>query len=176
MVRVLGSSFERVPLPDLKDVVYYRQNKEYTDHEYETSKDLRKAIEKGKLTLLSREEAIRGSIASGTSVDIGAEIKAAIRDHLGVSSSTIDSRQIAREIAPIVAEMVRQEMSRIPLMTVMRESVMPTVSKSTFTGPEYVPTVTTEGMSANITAKNTETSGDAANDALAALRRMRTGT
>lgn len=169
MVRVLGSSAERVPIPDLKDVVYYRQVKEYTDHEYEASKDLRKAIDKGKLTLLGREEPLRGSIVNeGKTVDIGAEIRAALRE---VNGHNLNAQQVAREIAPIVAEMVRQEISRI---SVVSKEVVPATVSSAFVGPEYVPTVTTEGMSASIEARTTETSADSANDALAALRKLRT--
>lgn len=49
MVRVIGNSIERVILNDISDVIYYRQQKEYTDQEFARSRDLDRAIKSGKL-------------------------------------------------------------------------------------------------------------------------------
>lgn len=42
MVRILGNSPERVRIKDLNDVIYYKQQKDYSDQEFEGSKDLQK--------------------------------------------------------------------------------------------------------------------------------------
>ena len=52
MVRVLGNSPERVPIEDLNDIIYYKQLKDYTDQEYEKSRDLKRAINNGKLAII----------------------------------------------------------------------------------------------------------------------------
>lgn len=62
MVRILGNSPERVKILDLNDVIYYRQQKEYTDQEYESSRDLKKEIEKGRLSLLEQNEVRKNQI------------------------------------------------------------------------------------------------------------------
>jgi hypothetical protein len=59
MIRVLGNSPERIKINDLSDVIYYRQQKEYTDQEYENSRDLKREIDKGRVTLLERRESLK---------------------------------------------------------------------------------------------------------------------
>ena len=173
MVRVLGNSSERVPLRDLNDVVYYRQVKEYSDHDYETSRDLNKALAAGKLTFLERVEPVKGSIDVGKSngVSVGDEVRAALREMMPVQSQP-DMGAMAREVAPVVAEMVRQEISKLSLTQIVTSGGTPSTVLPGFMGPEYVPTVTTEGMISNVEAKTTEASGEGTDDALAVLRRM----
>jgi len=173
MVRVLGNSSERVVLHDLKDVIYYRQTKEYSDQEYETSRDLQRALAQNRLILLERQNSIRGSVERVTGgVDVGQEIRAALREMMP-SQPDVDVKSVAREIAPVVAEIVRQELSRLPVQVATGSGNVPAAGVSSFIGPEYVPTVTTEGMVSNVEAKTTETSSEGTEDALAILRRMK---
>lgn len=161
---------ERVLLRDLQDVVYYRQVKDYTDQEYEASKDLRNALNLGKLTKIDHTLSVRGSSSiSAASGDIAAEVRAAIRDSMPASQS-MDHAALARELAPVVAGIVRQEMASMPSYRPTQE--VGTGKVPTFVDPSYVPTVTTEGMTSNIEAKETAVSGNDADDALAMLRRM----
>lgn len=53
MIKVLGNDTERVKLTDLNDVVYYKQEKIYSDDDYNRSRDLKRNIENGRLTKLS---------------------------------------------------------------------------------------------------------------------------
>lgn len=59
MVRVMGNSPERVKILDLSDVIYYRQQKEYTDQEFEGSRDLQKEIRKGRITVVERFQTMK---------------------------------------------------------------------------------------------------------------------
>jgi hypothetical protein len=172
MVRVLGNSIERVPVPDLNDVIYYRQIKEYTDQEYEASRDLRKELARGRLTELSRVPTVRGNVSEPVGkTDISAEIKAAVREAFSGQGPS-DMRSVARELAPIIAEIVRQEVAKIPSSgSPVSQNTAPT--RTSFVSPEYVPTISTEGMIGNIEAHQTQTSGTAADEALKALRAMK---
>jgi uncharacterized protein (DUF2252 family) len=173
MVRVLGTSVERVPIRDLQDVVYYRQVKEYTDQEYEASKDLRQALATSKLTLLEQRPMIRGEVqkTNGASVDIAAEVRAALRDAMP-TSTPVDSAGIVRDLAPVIAEIVRQEMSRMSVTSGSFVGQAPVRTAPTFIDPSYVPTVTTEGMRSSIEATQTKVSSSSADESLAMLRRM----
>jgi len=44
MVSLIGNSPERVAISDPKDVIYYRQVKEYTDQEFDSSRDLKREV------------------------------------------------------------------------------------------------------------------------------------
>ena len=168
MLRVLGNSSERVPLPDLKDVVYYQQVKEYTDSEYESSRDLKKELARGRLIIVSQVQAVRGEVVEGRADNIGAEIRAAVKEAFSSVPST-DTRAVVQELAPIVADIVRQEMARITVISgpVKQESV-----KSEFQGPEYVPTVSAEGMVGNIEAEKKAVSGSETENALNMLKKL----
>ena len=177
MIRVLGNSSERVEVKDLHDVIYYRQLKEYTDQQYEDSKDLKREIGKGRLAKIDEMAAIRGSVdvrAPGrvSSLEVR-DLKAALREVLpefkgnGVSEDSL--KRAVREIAPLIVDMVRQEVSKI--------SITGTKSKpkysSTFIGPEYIPDVKTEGMKDNIKVKEREVSADDVAANLAALKKLK---
>jgi hypothetical protein len=158
----------------LQDVIYYKQIKDFSDAEYESSRDLKKAIEKGKLTKLEGSSALRGSsdfapAAPGAGIGLD-ELRIAIREAMPGVQAPADLRGIARELAPIVADIVHQEMSRLPLSASTVSTARDTVSA--FQGPEYVPTVTTEGMTSNVEATATKVSGTEANDAISALRKL----
>lgn len=52
MIKVKGTDFKTVIVPDLHDRVYFGQERIYSDHQYASSKDLKKYIELGKLFVL----------------------------------------------------------------------------------------------------------------------------
>jgi len=68
MIKVIGNNHERVRLPDLGDVVYYKQVKVYTDEDYSRSKDLQKKIKDGELTII--EQSDKQNISYTPHVDI----------------------------------------------------------------------------------------------------------
>lgn len=182
MVRILGSSSERVVINDLNDVIYYRQLKEYTDQEFQASRDLQRARQDGRITVLEQTPAPRGSVGSGdapsqVSSNSGisvTDLRAVLREMLpemkvGGGVSGDDLRGAVRDIAPMIVEMVRQEVSKISVQGGSRTSVPTT---PVYVGPEYIPNVSTEGMVGNIEVKNTEMSAAGVEDNFAALRRL----
>jgi len=54
MILVLGNDPHKVDLPDLGDVVYFKQQKLFSDSQVAQSSDLRLAIKSGKLTVLQK--------------------------------------------------------------------------------------------------------------------------
>jgi hypothetical protein len=61
MLQVIGNTPQRVELKDLGDYVYYKQQKVFTDAQYNRSQDLQREIQKGSLTILKRTEEKNGS-------------------------------------------------------------------------------------------------------------------
>jgi hypothetical protein len=61
VVRVIGNSIERVILNDISDVIYYRQQKEYTDQEFARSRDLDREIKSGKLIKIEAVQSPRNN-------------------------------------------------------------------------------------------------------------------
>ena len=173
----MGNSVERVPLKDLSDVVYYKQVKNITDQEWEQSKDLKREIQKGRIIILEKNQSVRSSedttpytaSHNSNSLNIG-DLKTALREMLPEMKSEVDLRGAAREMAPIIVEVVRQEISK---MSVGVTSVSKVSTTAEFQDPTYVPTITTEGMISNVEARKTEVSFAGAEDALAVLRRLR---
>jgi len=177
MVRVLGNSSERVEIEDLHDVIYYKQLKEYTDQQYESSKDLKREIGKGRLVKIEVLPTPRGSIDTqapgrASSLEMG-DLKAALREVLpefkgnGISEDSL--KGAVREIAPLIVDMVRQEVSKISITGVESK---PKYSR-TFLGPEYIPDVKTDGMRDNVKAKEREVPADDIAANLAALKKLR---
>jgi hypothetical protein len=172
----MGNSTERVLIEDLNDVIYYKQIKEYTDQEFELSKALQRERAKTRIIVLEENKAMRGSEnscttspSSGSSFSIN-DLKSALREILpGMNSPPVDINGAMREVAPLIVDMVRQEISKISVTGTASAAE----SKSVFQDPSYVPTVSTEGMISNIEARKTEVSSAGANDALAALRRLK---
>ena len=54
MIHVLGNDPKKVELKDIRDCVYYKQQKIFSETQYNRSRDLKKAINKGSLTVLKR--------------------------------------------------------------------------------------------------------------------------
>ena len=179
MVRVIGNSPERVPLQDLGDVIYYRQIKDFTDDEYKQSKDLKKAIRQGKLSKIGKEKSSRGSAEiPGHSSSQEApltikDLKAVVRELIpSKNNGSSDLRQAVREIGPMIADMVRQEMSKIQVVGGTLSPTPTTIRKSDFKGPEYIPDVDTSGMVSNVEADERKASADDVDENLAALRKL----
>jgi hypothetical protein len=176
MIRILGNSPERVEIKDLHDFIYYRQLKDYTDQEYEESKDLKREIGKGRLAKIETIPALRGSVdvqvpGKISSLEIR-DLKAALREVLpefkgnGISEDSLKSA--LREIAPLIVDMVRQEVSKISITGVKSKP-----KTSTFIGPEYIPDISIEGMKESVKPKERKVTADDVADNLAALRKLK---
>lgn len=172
MVRILGNSSERVEVKDLNDIIYYRQLKEYTDQEYERSKDLKREIQNGRLAKIEELTALRGSVdiqrnsaSSVSAKDLRIALREVLPEFKGNGSEDIKSA--VREIAPLIVDMVRQEMSKISITGIKPKVVSP------FIGPEYIPEISTEGMKDSVKPKERKVSADDVADNLAALRKLK---
>lgn len=174
MVRIIGNSVERVPIPDLGDVVYYRQIKDYTDQDYERSKDLNREVAKGRLMVLENHASAKGGSGevpqpvNGSGVSLS-DLKQALKEHV----PQVDIKGALRDLAPMIADVVRQEVSRAG---VMGTAAAVSGVKLTFVETGYVPTVSTEGMVSNIAAKETAVDGSGTDDTLKLLRQMQKGS
>jgi hypothetical protein len=169
MIRIIGNSTERVRIPDLGDTVYYRQVKEYTDQEYESSKDLQRAVSSGRLAKIAVQVASRGSIPEGQVVSGAPAV------------SERDIRRIVREetslkdAIPSIVTMLRQEISDLIRQNpapVQTQQPVPEREFSKFNDPTFAPKVSTEGMTANIKLDSREANTGDVSSALAALRKL----
>jgi len=176
MIRIIGNSPERVSIKDLDDVIYYRQIKDYTDDEYKNSRDLKKAVNNGKVSKIEESKSPRGSSEiSGYGKDQESpinikDLKAVLREMLPKNNGSSDIAQAVREIGPLIADMVRQEMSRMPVVGTV-QGVSSSI-KNAFKGPEYIPDVNTDGMVSNVEADERTASADGVDENLAALRQL----
>lgn len=75
MYFVIGNSPKKVELKDLNDCVYYKQQKVYSDSQYQSSVDLKCAIERKSLIVLKKSEDSTGSFDVNT-VIVSSDIKA----------------------------------------------------------------------------------------------------
>jgi hypothetical protein len=178
MVRIIGNSPERVPIKDLDDIIYYRQIKDFTDDEYKNSRDLKKAINSGKVSKIEESKSPRGSSEipghgknQESPINIK-DLKAILREVLPKNNGSSDIAQAVREIGPLIADMVRQEMSKISIVGTAQPAVSASLINSAFKGPEYIPDVNTEGMISNVEADERTASADEVDENLAALRQL----
>ena len=74
MYYVIGNSPKKVDLKDLNDCIYYKQQKVYTDEQFNRSVDLQRAVERKLLVVLKKSEDKTGSFDIHTSV-IPSEVK-----------------------------------------------------------------------------------------------------
>jgi len=174
MVRILGNSPERIKINDLNDVIYYKQKKDYTDQEFDNSRDLQKEIRKGTITVLERFNSIRGVSGStespvtviNSSQPIGIdEIRRAVREEMSQGSSG----ELHRTLPGLINSLKQEILSTLSMAGV--GGVSPSVAS--FQGPEYIPTISTEGMVSNIEVEKRETAGDSVDSNLAALRKLK---
>lgn len=84
MYIIIGNSPKRVELKDLGDCVYYKQQKVFTDRQYEKSNDLKSAIERKDLLILRKIEEIKDTsdypveVTTGVSLDPTSDISSKI--------------------------------------------------------------------------------------------------
>jgi len=174
MVRVLGNSAERIEIKDLGEFIYYHQIKDFTDQQYEKSKDLKNEINKGRVAKIEVLKAPTGSTGvqgESTSINIR-DLKAALREVLPEfkgNGASGDIKEAVRDIAPLIVDMVRQEISNITVTGIASKS---TVS-APFKGPEYIPDISTEGMKESLKPKEREVKADDMDATLAALRELK---
>lgn len=231
MVRVLGNSHERVRVNDLNDVIYYRQQKEYTDQEFENSRDLKKEIDKGRVTLFERFQSLKtssmtvsepilvkqvtpsidaqdikkiildilGDYKKGEKINTQ-EVKDAVSEALGnmpvaPEVKQLDPQEIKKVVAevlsehqtetgpdlssvllsmiPMIADAVRQEVARIQIVS---SHSVPQKASSAFVGSEFIPTISTEGMTSNVKGEERIASGGDVSGSLEALKRLKKST
>lgn len=176
MIRIIGNSPERIPIKDLNDVIYYRQIKEYTDDEYENSLDLKKVERQGKISKLEEKRASRGSAeipghesSNQTSISVK-DLKTVLQEFFpNKNNGSSDLTQAIKEIGPLIADMIRQEISRL----VIQGQSATAVNESPFIGPEYIPTIDASDMISNIEAEERKASVDDIDNNLAVLRKLR---
>jgi len=59
MIQIVGNSAKKVELKDLNDVVFFKQQKSFSDSDYNSSMDLKREIANGRLIVLKRTDDIR---------------------------------------------------------------------------------------------------------------------
>jgi hypothetical protein len=70
MIKVAGAVAEIVPLPDLNDRVFYKQEKTFSEAQYHKSFDLQREIQRGRLRVLARTSEKFSEYKTPDSVDI----------------------------------------------------------------------------------------------------------
>ena len=182
MWRVMGSSPERVRIMDIGDVIYYRQIKDYSDQVYEGSRDLQRAVQRGKITIVEHSSTpVSINTPQGNSsltinnssgpVDLES-LKQAIREVLPDTKKNTES---LRDIIPSIVDMVRQEVSSVLNSAKISGSVSSSekIQRSEFMGPEYIPTVNSDGMVSNISVESKKVSGSDVSSNLDLLRKLK---
>lgn len=173
MVRILGNSPERLRIIDLGDVIYYKQRKDYTDQEFESSKDLQREVRRGNLTILERFATPKGSSELGGN--------GSVIVHQTVPAISIeDVKQAVREVLP--QEQGESLKNLIPsLIDTLRQELSSLIGSGnlgqikTYDGPEYVPEIDTSEMISNVQVEEKKVSGDEMASNLEALRKLSKG-
>jgi hypothetical protein len=183
MVWILGNSHERVAIKDLNDVIYYRQKKQYTDQEFEGSRDLQREIQKGRIIKLEHVPEIKGSLPDNLSERANqsvlssslelSEIKRVITEVVSEQQSGVDIKELVTNLVPMIAEAVRQEVSKIQVNVGSVEQVVQKVSQTTFRDPGYIPDINTEGLKSNINIESQSISGQGMANSLELLKKLR---
>ena len=177
MVRVLGNSMERVPIRDLGDVIYYKQSKDYTDEEFESSKDLKREINKGNLIKLSQYKSPRNaSDGNGQSGGLSMnDVRQAVKEAIAQNPSAAQEPEkeslsdALKGLIPSLIDTMRREISS--LAGRMGPAAEARKYKE-YVDPKYIPDVSTDGMTSNIKIESKETSGDDISSNLDALRNL----
>lgn len=171
MYRIIGNSAERVPIRDLGDVIYYRQVKEYTDQEWESSKDLQREHQRGRIVILEKYATARmspesGSVSSGVSIQ---DIKQALRE-LKEENGNGSLKDALMVLIPAVVDAIKNNIPTASYVPIQSPQVS---NASSFVGPEFVPTISTKDMVSNIEVSSKQVSSNDLANNLAALRRMK---
>jgi hypothetical protein len=188
MVRVVGNKAGRITISDLSDVIYYRQVKEYTDQEFENSRDLQRELNKGSIVIVEQRKTPKGSsegsglpdTVSTPAINVN-DIRSVIREMLPElrapqpTQQPVTSNNDVMQMAPLLISMLREEFSKIPQTTIITQNQSTTkqTTSTPFIGPEYIPDVSTKGMTSNIEATKSNVSSASSEDALAALRKIK---
>lgn len=175
MVRLMGNSPERITLSDLGDVIYYKQVKDYSDQEFEKSRELKAAISSGKVVVLEKYASARPGVSvsaegeKSSSVNIE-DIKRAVREVMPETKQSLSLKDMLADALPSFLNMVRQEVTSV--IGGAGRSVVAERRADTYVDPAYIPEVSTEGMVSKIEANNSQVSANNMNDALAALKNL----
>lgn len=70
MIKVIGNSPQKITIPDIQEVIYYKQVKIFSEDEYKGSKDLQRKIQQGLLTIVDKSKEQRSSFIPPTSVRV----------------------------------------------------------------------------------------------------------
>jgi hypothetical protein len=177
MVRVLGNSSERVVIKDLNDVIYYRQKKDYTDQEYSNSKDLQREMGSGrvlKLETFTSRAPVSDDLFSDASkisgfIDTHEIRKVASEVVVENKSRGEDLKEFLTNIKQILAETVRQEISKISVQGLIQQDKM---HENNFQELVYIPEVSTEGLNSKIHIGDGTSNASDISNSLKALRRL----
>jgi hypothetical protein len=178
MVWVFGNSCERVPIKDLNDVIYFRQKKQYSDQEFEGSRDLQREIQKGRVIKLEHHPEVRSSLPEDLRVSVSqprptvdiAEIRRVITEVVSERKPEgVNLKDLAVNLIPVIAETVRQEVSKIQV-SIDSGSALKTDLK--FQDPNYVPEVKTDGLKSNISIEGKQVEGQDVVNSLELLKRF----
>jgi hypothetical protein len=66
MIRIRSEDPEKIPLPELSDCIYYKQEKTFSEDEYNRCSSLQRAITKGRILILERQPERYASYGSPT--------------------------------------------------------------------------------------------------------------
>ncbi len=117
MIKIRGSDPETVSLPDLNDRVYYGQEKTFSEAQYSRSQDLKRELQKGRLTLIERREENSAEFKVPDSIDIPKQVEV-IREVSVVKESSTDSLDLLLKKITALEEQLKA-----------KESVKPDISQ-----------------------------------------------
>jgi len=97
MIVVLGNSTKKLEIKDLEDVVYYKQQKSYTDSDYDRSLDLKREIKSGRLIVLKQS---KDTTPSNSDFSIEHSTSASINEVVSESQKDpiIIEKEVIREV------------------------------------------------------------------------------
>jgi hypothetical protein len=181
MIWVFGNSHERVPIKDLNDFIYFRQKKQYTDQEFEKSRDLQREIQQGRIVKLEQKPEIRSSLPDSIetrgnqvvpTLDLR-EMRRVISEVISENKTDgLDLKSLVVNLIPIIAETVRQEVSRIPSQQVYVQAGERQTSEQAFQDLSYIPDIKLDGLKSNISIESQQVDGGGLSDSLNALKNL----
>jgi hypothetical protein len=164
MVRVMGNSPERRKISDLGDIIYYKQKKDYTDQEFNSSKDLQREVGAGTVLVLERFSQPRITADTAGKPDISTTVTEVLaRLPKQQETVTID------DIKKVVTEAVNN--IRIPDITAGTAAVMPAV-RTSVDDPTYVPDIKMDHLKSSIQIESRKSDTNLS-DAIEALKHIK---
>lgn len=118
MILVTGNDPQRVELPDIGDVVYYRQQKFFSDAQCAKSNDLKRALKSGKLSVLQRygnvdQEFVLPDTASGKSPTKESSKFDLLLDKLNAMEKSLASGQPATHADGAVVDVLMDRIAKM---------------------------------------------------------------